>query len=651
MYHRVVDKFLNTTIKKKIIFLMGGVMTITPTILIALLASSYYYLGISKLFNNTIKSSLSQTVEIAQLYLQEHKANIKADTLAVAHDIEMNLYTLTENPNLFNDFLNKQANLRGFSEAMVFTKNAVLGKTNFSLSLSFERLPEDILHNTEYNNVIILDKDKERVRALLKLNNFIDTYLLIGKYVDKTIINHVKSSQGLSQNYNKLLKDVHSTQLKLKIAFICLAILLCILSIYLAKKFAKKIALPLNKLIDATDKVKKGDLSIRLNETNAKDETAVLTRAFNNMTEKLAQQTDELMEVNYLIDKRRIFIESVLKEISAGIIVCSTKGIITLCNDSAYKLLHEEKTLVGTQFKEKLADFEGLLIQCQEHGHIAHGHLKINRLGKEQYLSVTIGAEINPNNGVEGYIITFDDVTNLIFAQREAAWSDVAKRIAHEIKNPLTPISLSAERLQLKFANEITSNPKLFEKYTQTIINHVSNIGNIVEDFVKFAQIKPKSMTPHSISKIINEIMFSYKNSYPYIDYVFDNNVEKDYIICDRTQICQVLINIIKNASEAIQASQTECEDKSGTITITLDESSSFITINILDDGPGIPADLINSITQPYVSTKEKGTGLGLSIVKKIVEDHGGKLAINNQDHGARISFSLRKHKKGVENE
>ena len=658
MLRKFRKRLSNTTLKRKILFLMVCLATITPTILVSLFILAYYYLGIDSLFSQKISKSVAETVKIAELYLKEHKESIKGDILSVANDIDRNSAILSENPEWFTAFISGQAQIRGLSEAMIFTRNRVIAKSNLSFSLIFEKLPEIALQNAEKGEVVILSNELEdRVRAIMKLENFIEpTYLLVGRYVDREIINNLKETKGSAKQYKSLIDEIHSTRIELTFAFITLFILFSILSIIIAVKLSKLITRPINRLVNATQEIKSGNFSIRVPEKDARDETAILAKAFNNMTEKIEKQHNELVHLNRISDERRVFIETVLSEISAGVLVTNSEGIIVLYNNSAYDLLKKRGSTLESQPKidELFPEVLNLLekVATTLNNTIQSENLKITRRGKSLHLLVKASVILNKNKKLDSFIVTFDDISELISAQRSSAWADIARRIAHEIKNPLTPIQLAAERIKKKYGNDLKEDSN-FYKYTDTIIRHVGEIERIIEDFVRFAKIPQPKISRNEINCIIEEAIFSQQNIFKHVKYLFDCKEKNCYVQCDKIQIAQVLTNLLKNAAESIEAKRqllssaiSEKTDNSGykkQISVKVKkEKRDFLGIEIEDNGLGITSEIMERISEPYVTTKQKGTGLGISIVKKIVEDHGGHFSIKNINRGASAYFTLK---------
>ncbi len=625
--------------------MISVLVTVLPAILLAAISYAYYSIGIESLFNDKISKALTHSVEIAESYLKEHKENIKTDIFEIANDIARNQKALDEDPQLFKLFLDKQASLRNLSEIMIFQRDNVIAQNSFSLSLTFEKLPERQLQEADSGEVVVLDQSAEdKVRAILKLHGHVNTYLLVGRFVDRDILNHLKISQGSASSYESLMADISNTRLRLELVFISVSIVLCILAILIGARFARYITKPLNLLVDATSKVKKGDFSVRLPEKSGIDETAILTRAFNQMTETLSIQHDQLSTFTNLIDERRRFIEAVLAEVTAGVIVISKKNEITLANNSAHKLLDIPNKNKLLNFKKIFEEITPLIEEAnQKPNEIIQQNVEITRDKKKLSLFVRVGTQLSSDGTTESYIVTFDDISDLVIAQRTAAWADVARRIAHEIKNPLTPIHLSAERIKKKYINEIKSDKESFEKYVDTITRHVEDIGRIVEEFVEFARIPQPKKSSYDICKIIQDILFAQKFVYKFNKYTFDYDGKACYVLCDLTQISQVLTNLLKNAAESIEAKRASGNSGfAGDVKISLSKPNShFIELKIEDNGLGFDKTLIDRVTEPYVTTKVKGTGLGLPIVKKIIEDHGGILSVANSPSGAVITFNL----------
>ncbi|MCE2993141.1 MAG: ATP-binding protein [Alphaproteobacteria bacterium] len=637
--------YINSSLRKKIIILISLFVTLTPLTLVSILAFTYYKLGIASAFNEQMAKAISETVYIADLYLKEHKDAIKGDILAIAKDIEHSYYTLATNPEVFGAFLDKQSEVRNLAEIVVFQKEHIIAKNSFSLSFAFEKLPEHALTEAASGDVVILSNTQsDKVQALIKLTSFSQTYLLVGMYVDQSIINHLNESKGSAEEYTYILKDLKSAQMKLTIVFIVLIALISIASILLGKKLAEIITEPLNSLVNATLKLKEGDFSIKLPEQQGKDETAILTRAFNQMTSTLALHRSELIKSREIINERRRFIEKVLAELSAGVITLDSKGKILLMNSSAKTLINVSQDIELTSIKQVLPEAIELIDKAKaDHANIVQTNLKLSKDDVVRHLFLKIGTLMDSKNKVETVIITFDDITELVKVQRMAAWGDVARRVAHEIKNPLTPITLAAERIQSKFLKQISEDTDVFKKYIDTIINHSNDIHVIVEEFVEFGRIPEAHIQTADIIKVVKDAIFSQKAVYR--DIKFELNASKKSLKakCDYMQISRVLINLLKNAAESIQQKKLIQENSyTGLITVEIElKDAQTVDIKVCDNGLGIQKEMQDKIFEPYVTTKSHGTGLGLAIVRKILEDHGSVMSFKPLAEGVEFKFSL----------
>jgi two-component system nitrogen regulation sensor histidine kinase NtrY len=645
---KLKKKFLNISLKKKFIILIAGIATVSPIFLIGILSLIYYYIGIESLFNDQVSKAVSDTVNVARLYLKENNEKIKFELLQIEKIIERQIKVIDESTEL-NQILEEQVRSSSISEAIIFTKDGVIARSSLSFSLisQIQKItPEDYNKIYEEKVVLLENQDGDKIRAITKLDSIFrsDVYLLIGKFIDKEIVDYLKKTQDSKNKYYYLLADLKFTKRNLQIAFIIISSLMCLFSFIISVKLGNIIANPLNKLLNATSKIKLGDYSIRVPEKNSEDEVSQLAKAFNKMTQTIEAQHNQIKAAYKNIDERVKFIETVLKEISSGVIALDNSGYISLYNNSAKKLLNLEDNNLNQHISKIIPEINllinNLLNAPQD---ILNENLIIKRKGKSIHLFIKIGAVIIENK-VKNIVISFEDITQLVSAQREAAWSDVAKRIAHEIKNPITPIQLAAERLQSKFANLIEKKHlKNYNKYIDTIIRNVNDIHSIVSEFIQFARIPKPKLASYNINEIINEVIFSQKNIYKKIRYSFDYYIHNNNVYCDKTQITQVLTNIVKNSAESIISS----DNTKGTIKIKIEKvNDEYIKIIIEDNGGGINTDLIDKITEPYITTKNTGMGLGLSIVKKILEDHESKLHLLNIKDGLRIYFNLKINKK-----
>jgi two-component system nitrogen regulation sensor histidine kinase NtrY len=645
MLGKFKNKFLNLTLKKKFIYLIAGIITTTPTILIGLLASVYYYLGIESLFNEQISNSVSDAVNIAQLYLKENKENVKFDLLQIEKVIDKQIKVIDESKEL-NYILNEQVISRGIAEAMIFTSSVVLAKSSFSFSFIFQKIPPEVYKEVDQEKVVLLDdNDEGKVRAITKLDSFYydDVYLIIGKYIDKDILNYLNKTKGSAKKYYYLLSGMKVTKHNLQIAFVLLSTLMCFFSFVISVKLSRIITMPLNRLLDATSKLKDGDYSARVPERELMDEISLLGKAFNKMAKTIEKQHNELNIAYKELDERMQFIEVVLREISSGVIALDEKCQITLYNNSAKKFLSIDCIKGSSKIFCIIPEIEPLINKVlSEPKNLFQDNIIIKRKGRTIHLFIKIGAIIIDTK-ISNIVISFEDITQLVSVQREAAWSDVARRIAHEIKNPLTPIQLSAEMLHKKYSKHINKKDvENYQKYVSAIIRNVNDIHSIVSEFIQFARIPKPKLAKHELVKIIKDVIFNQRSIYKNIQYSFESELKNCYVICDKTQITQVMSNIVKNSAESICLKYNGQKDM-GRINLNLRKiDNRQIEISIKDNGSGIDDDLLSEIADPYVTTKKTGMGLGLSIVKKILEDHESTLHLRNTKTGVESKFNLK---------
>ena len=459
-----------------------------------------------------VSNALEESVAVAEAYLAEHKEIIKADVLAMANDLSKDSYLLATNPSRFGQLVSAQASLRSLTESVVFQRNKILSRSGLSFALMFEldKISSDYLKRAANGEVVILTSDNDdKVRALVKLDNLFDTYLLVGRFVDSRVVAHTESAKGSVNEYKKLKSDISKLQIKFSFVFIGVALLILLSSVWFGLIIASDLVKPINNLVIATERIKEGDLNIKVDEGPDNDEIGTLGRAFNGMADQLGKQRNQLIEVNRQIDERRRFSEAVLSGVSAGIIALDKNKNVTLFNKSALGLLFIQNNIeIGSSnFKDFFPEIESLIDEADRLMDTVQKEITITRNQNKSTFMVRVTLQELAER-IEGYIITFDDITELKSAERGAAWADVARRIAHEIKNPLTPIHLSAERLRKKYISEIQTDPSFFNKYIDTIIKHVGDIGEMVEEFSEFARMPSPVFSDNDICEIIRSFGF-----------------------------------------------------------------------------------------------------------------------------------------------
>ena len=427
--------------------------------------------------------------------------------------------------------------------------------------------------------------------------------------------------------------------------YVVLAIIILFGAIWLAIWAATRLVQPIGRLVNMSERVSGGELGARVEVLKEDGELGVLARALNHMTAQLQTQRDDLVDTNRQFDERRRFTEAVLSGVSAGVIGLTEDGEITIANKSAAELLrHGSGRLAGRNIDEVMPELSELLARAGMSDFMEVGEqIELNREGQTQTLNVRIVQDVV--DGKKRFVATFDDISQLISAQRNAAWGDVARRIAHEIKNPLTPIQLSAERLRRKYLDEVTTTPEVFDRCTETIIRQVNDIGRMVDEFSSFARMPKPVVGEEDLAELIRNAVFPQKVTFPDIEFNVDAEIGENFAECDGRLIVQALSNLLKNAAESVSARLAKTSEPAGEIAVKLRHVDGFCAIHIVDNGIGLPALERHRLTEPYMTTRAKGTGLGLAIVKKVAEEHGGSLRFVDDTSlgptGARITLSL----------
>ncbi|MCI5060918.1 MAG: PAS domain-containing sensor histidine kinase [Alphaproteobacteria bacterium] len=618
--------------------LVFSIMAAAPAIIMAIFSAFFFHFGVQTWFSENVRTAVVESQAVAEAYLEEHQQVIKADILAMANDLDRQAMMMMDAQGAYDRSLNTHSLLRNLSEAMIFDESGkILARSGLTFTLAFENVPGYLLEQAKDGEVVVLTNDTEdRVRALLRLNSGNENYLFVGRQVDPVVLAHLASTKDAASRYTQLEGSYSSLQVTVTMIFVVVALLLLFAAIWVGIVLARQLVTPISTLISASDRVRAGDFSARVPKQEQVEEFDYLAQSFNRMTEQIQQQRDELIAANRQLDHRRRLTETVLTGVSAGVVGVNREHKITLANAMASELFGiEVEELIGTGVSELIPEIQGMLDKAHENPKkITQDEIPyLSADGRKLSLTVRIAIEMIGEDE-KGAVITFDDITELQSAQRKAAWADVARRIAHEIKNPLTPIQLSAERLKRKYMGEIKSDPETFEVCTDTIIRHVGDIGRMVNEFSDFARMPEAVMKPAKIIAELSDLVTFQKSAHPNIEFAITGNMAEGKnarVMCDIRQIRQALTNLIQNAVDSVVARQKVDEDLKGRLDIVFhqNELEDKLYILVSDNGLGLPemADPA-SLSEPYVTHREKGTGLGLAIVKKIMNDHEGHLQI-----------------------
>ena len=628
--------------------LLFGLLAVTPAIIVAVFSALFFNFGIQAWFSDRVGTALRESLAITDSYLTEKYDQARTELQALADDVNKAAIQLMGNPRLLEPYVLARARERGISGVYVFDANRrVLVDSGLGLGIDYARDLEGAISRLKENEVTVLTSRSNVLRAMGRLALYFDAdvYIVAERPLDVSLVRHVVQLRHAVDDYVRLEGQRSSVQLSFYLLFGGVSILLLLAAIWLGFMIANQLVRPIGDLITAAERVGTGELNVRVNPRRADDELGSLARSFNRMTAQLARNREQLIEANKQLDARREFTETVLSGVSAGVIGLDTSGRINLPNRSAADLLATNlQARIGDPLAEVVPEMADLAQAAIERPDRLHDReIQISREGRTRTLLARVAAE-RVREELVGFVVTFDDITELQSAQRKAAWADVARRIAHEIKNPLTPIQLSAERLRRKYLGQITTDPETFKTYTETIIRQVGDIGRLVDEFSSFARMPVPVIRNEELRDVANHALFLERNAHPEIEYALAAPPGRVVVPCDGRLIGQAVTNLLRNAAAAILEPHGEGEAagtrKKGRIEVRIEQEGGKAVIAVLDNGKGLPVDLLPRLSEPYVTTRARGTGLGLAIARKVMEDHGGELKMENRpEGGARVAL------------
>jgi two-component system nitrogen regulation sensor histidine kinase NtrY len=615
--------------------LFGGVTTF-PAVIVTLFALFIVDYSLRGWFAERISTAVNESVRVAESYFDEHARSISGEVLTMANDINREAYRLVGKGNLMGRYLSDQAALRNMADAIIFDGTGqVLAKSQFAFAITFANLESSWVEQARKGEVVILRADEtNKLRAVVKLNSYVDAYLLVGRFIDSKVLLAMDQTRLAASDYQQLGFQQLDLQISFAVLFGIILLLILIASLWIGLNLATAIVGPLGSVIHVAEQVRGGNLSQRVPDDLQLEEISRLGSAFNRMLDELARSREQLVQANTQIDQRREFTEAVLGGVSSGVIGLDLDGKVTLPNATARSLLTKSDTeLIGKKLVDVIPEFKGLLgIINQKRRRFGEEQIILQRQNSQLILRARIVSEVIEGR-VIGYVVTFDDVTGLLSAQRKAAWSDIARRIAHEIKNPLTPIQLASDRLLKKYRPDDKKAADQFEEYVQIITRQVDDIGRMVDEFSAFARMPQPEMDRHSLLGIVNGQISLFAGRDLSLDVEIDD-ANNDYAtICDAGLVRQALTNLLQNAKDSLDEHRTATP----TIRIKLQSEDDMIAIIVTDNGPGFPEMDFEKLIEPYVTTRQKGTGLGLAIVSKIMEDHSGTMHLGNADNGGAL--------------
>jgi two-component system nitrogen regulation sensor histidine kinase NtrY len=607
-----------------------SIIAVLPAVLVAIVANVTIDRGLDRLFSGPTREAIENSLTIARAYAYEHAQLIRDDILGMAGDIARARPLYDQDRGTFRQLLTSSAVARNLPGAMLIDKDCnVLETAQTGINQTFATPPPEFLKNVTENEPEIA-VEANYVAAVIRLRAFPDTFLYVARLLDPRVVTQLNETQASVAEYAAIESRRLGIQVSFALMFAVIALTILMASILIGLNFANWLVAPIRRLMSAANIVSTGDLHVQVPVHKSEGDLAQLGETFNKMTQELRTQRDELVSASDLIDSRRRFIEAVLSSASAGIIGVDASGSVGIMNRSAEKLIgHAESETMDHPLSDVLPELDEMMKTARDGTQrLVQGQITITRDGHERNLSVRVSAE-QTSQSRDSYIITLDDITDLVSAQRTSAWGDVARRIAHEIKNPLTPIQLSAERIRRKFGKVITEDKAIFEQCTDTIVRQVDDIRRMVDEFSRFARMPKPVMEGEDVADTVRQAVFLMRVGHPGIDIEAEIKQDPMRAQFDRRLISQALTNIIKNATEAIEAVPPDQLDR-GRIDVIAARENEDIVIDVVDNGIGLPKVARARLLEPYVTTREKGTGLGLAIVGRVLEDHGGRIELKD---------------------
>ena len=613
-----------------------------PTVLVAIFASVLFQSGLEFWFSSRAQSMIENTGQIAQISYDREVDRVSAETREASKNLADYFRAgLFDDPRFPDAFAKLQVLNRGLSEAIIFTYGSDKEIRTLALVNPYDRplnqvIPPAKIAALKANEVVPVNSP-DRIGALTRIDFGPDTYLYAARVFDPKFRQQIDRANDVLRDYRALQDRSRANQLKFNAALLLGALIIVGLSIATALKIADLLVRPVGELVGAAGRIEEGDFSARVPVTENDDEIQTLASAFNRMAGRLDEQTGALRSANTQLDARRAFMEAVLSSVTAGVIALDAARHILLVNRSAETLLQKpQEELEGRGLASVSAVLDEFMLGDQAEANVIVIAENVQR-------TLAVKRVRYP----DGWVVTFDDITDQLTDQRRAAWSDIARRIAHEIKNPLTPIQLAAERLQRRFGQEVSSDPETFERLTGTIVRQVGDLRRMVDEFSNFARMPKPVFRDENVHEIARQALFLHEVAHPGIKFTLDPPTGEFRMVCDRRQLAQALTNVVKNGVEAIEGRKNRGEHSlaGDRVELKMHQEDEHLVIDVLDTGIGLPEDR-ERLTEPYVTTRVRGTGLGLAIVKKIVEEHMGEIAFLDRPGGGthvRISFDTAK--------
>jgi len=609
-----------------------AVIAAVPTVLVSVVASTTLDRGLDRFFSTRTRAMIEQSLIVANAYVSEHAEAIRGDLLAMAYDLGRAKPIFDQDRDQFQKIISAQAAGRSLSAALLIKSDgSTIDRAGVTVDKKVVLPTADLLAEVnETEPQVALIPEDNHLAAVVKLRGYDGIYLYAARILDPRVVAQLRATQDSVGEFANLESRRLGIQIAFGLMFAVIALIVLLSSAWLGLDFANRLVAPIRRLIGAANVVSTGNLNIQVPVRRSEGDLARLGETFNKMTQELRTQHEDIVNARDLIDSRRRFTEAVLAGASAGVIGVNASGHISILNRSAERLMgRSESEVLGLPLAQVAPEL-GEIFEAARTGNqrLIQKQIAMRRDGQERNYSVRVTSE-QATEAEHGYVITIDDITELVLAQRSSAWADIARRIAHEIKNPLTPIQLSAERLRRKYGKSISDDPAVFEQCTETIVRQVDDIKRMVDEFSRFARMPKAVVTDEDVADTVRQAVFLLRVAHPDIDFDVKLEVEAMPARFDRRLISQALTNIIKNAVEAIGA-VPPAELGRGRIAVRVNREGKNIVIDVIDNGIGLPKENRSRLLEPYVTTREKGTGLGLAIVGRILEEHGGRLELRD---------------------
>jgi two-component system nitrogen regulation sensor histidine kinase NtrY len=610
-----------------------SVIAAVPAVLVAVVASVTLDRGLDRFFSERTRRVIANSLIVTEAYIAEQAQMLRGDMQAMAFDLGRAKPLFDQDRDRFRQLLTGQATVRGLPVTMIIKpEQGAVEKADTKMDREFPLPPASVIATVgEVEPQVVVHPDANYVSGMVKLRNYDDLFLFVARPLNPLVVSQFRETQTTVSEYAALEARRLGVQIAFALMYTVIALTVLLSAVWIGFNFANRLVAPIRRLIGAANIVSTGNLYVQVPVLRSEGDIAQLGETFNKMTHELRTQRDDIVHARDLIDSRRRFMEAVLAGASAGVIGVDAEGRISILNRSAEKLVGApEAELLGRELAEVVPELAAVFASARSSSQrFVQGQVSLNRDGRERTVSVRVTTE-QAAAPEHGYVVTLDDITELVVAQRTSAWADVARRIAHEIKNPLTPIQLSAERLRRKFGRVLTEDRAVFEQCTDTIVRQVEDIRRMVDEFSRFARMPKPVIVAEDVADAVRQVVFLMRVVHADIDIEAELPEDSMPGHFDRRLIAQGLTNIIKNAAEAISALPQGEQPERGRIRVSAAREGGDIVIDVIDNGIGLPKEHRRRLLEPYVTTREKGTGLGLAIVGKILEEHGGRIELHD---------------------